>query len=426
MGMILLGTMLLLFAMSVPVAFAVGLTSLVYMLVSGQVPLPFLAQRMVAGVDSFPLLAIPFFLLAGELMSAGGITKRLVRFASALVGHITGGLANVAIVANMVMAGMSGSAVADASAAGAILTPPMLKSGYPPGFTAAVNASAATVGPVIPPSINFVIYGSIAEVSTGRLFAGGIVPGVLMGLYMMGVSYVMARRGRFPKAARATGRELWLATRGAVAPMLMPLTIMGGIIGGVFTPTESAAVAAFYALLLGFLYRELRPRDIPQVFAKVMVNSSVVLFITSVFAVGGWIVAFERLPQTLTGLFGPIARNPVLVLLLVNVLFLIMGCFMDALPLLIVVVPMFLPLIRAAGIDLIHFGVVITLNLMIGLLTPPVGMLMYICCRLANVGIEQFVRYAWPFIAALIVVLLMISYIPETVLLMPRLLMGSR
>src|SRR3989338_8705689 len=323
MGMILLGMMLLLFVLSVPVAFAVGLTSLIYMLLSGRVPLPFLAQRMVSGVDSFPLLAIPFFLLAGELMSAGGITKRLVRFASALVGHITGGLANVVSVANMVMAGMSGSAVADASAAGAILIPPMLRSGYPAGFTAAVNASAATVGPVIPPSINFVIYGSIAEVSTGRLFAGGIIPGVLMGFYMMGVSYVMARRGHFPRAARVSLSELWAATKGAFWPMLMPLTIMGGIIGGVFTPTESAVVAAFYALVLGMLYRELRPKDLPQVFAKVMVNSSVVLFITSVFAVGGWIVAFEKLPQMLTGLLGPIAKNPVLVLLLINVIFLV-------------------------------------------------------------------------------------------------------
>jgi tripartite ATP-independent transporter DctM subunit len=426
MGMVLLGAMLLLFVLSVPVAFAVGLTSLAYMVFSGQVPLPFLAQRMVAGVDSFPLLAIPFFLLAGELMSAGGITKRLVRFASALVGHITGGLANVVIVANMVMAGMSGSAVADASAAGAILTPPMLRAGYPPGFTAAVNASAATVGPVIPPSINFVIYGSIAEVSTGRLFAGGIVPGILMGLYMMGVSYVMAKRGHFPKSARASAGELWGATKGAIAPMLMPLTVMGGIIGGVFTPTESAVVAAFYAMVLGVLYRELTLQDLPRVFGKVMVNSSVVLFITAVFAVGGWIVAFEKLPQILTGLFGPIAKNPVMVLLLINVIFLVLGCFMDALPLLIVVVPMFLPLVRGAGIDLIHFGVLITLNLMIGLLTPPVGMLMYIACRLANAGIEQFVKYAWPFIAALVAVLFMVTYIPETVLFVPRLLMGAR
>jgi len=426
MGMVLLGTMLLLFALSIPVAFAVGLTSLLYILVSDRVPLPFLAQRMVAGVDSFPLLAIPFFLLAGELMSAGGITKRLVRFASALVGHVTGGLANVVIVANMIMAGMSGSAVADASAAGAILTPPMLRAGYPAGFTAAVNASAATVGPIIPPSINFVIFGSIAEVSTGRLFAGGIVPGLIMGFYMMGVSYVMARRGGFPRSARVSRGELWAATKGAIAPMLMPLTVMGGIIGGVFTPTESAVVAAFYALILGFLYRELGLKDIPQVFGKVMVNSSVVLFITAVFAVGGWIVAFEKLPQALTGLFGPIAKNPILVLLFINVIFLVLGCFMDALPLLIVVVPMFLPLVRGAGIDLIHFGVVITLNLMIGLLTPPVGMLMYICCRLANVGIEQFVKYAWPFIAALIAVLILITYVPETVLFMPRLLMGTR
>lgn len=426
MGMVLLGTMLLLFVLSIPVAFAVGLTSVVYLLLGDRVPLTFLAQRMVAGVDSFPLLAIPFFLLAGELMSAGGITRRLVRFASALVGHIWGGLANVVIVANMVMAGMSGSAVADASAAGAILIPPMLKAGYPPGFTAAVNASAATVGPVIPPSINFVIYGSLAEVSTGRLFAGGIVPGFLMGLYMIGVSYMMARRGKFPRAARVPLSELWAATRGAVAPLLMPLMIMGGIVGGIFTPTESAVVAAFYALMLGLWYRELRLRDLHAVFGKVMVNSAVVLFITSVFAVAGWIVAYEKLPQALTGLFGPASQNPILVLLLVNVLFLIMGCFMDALPLLIVVVPMFLPMIRSAGIDPIHFGVVITLNLMIGLLTPPVGMLMYIACRLSGVGADQFIKYAWPFMAALIVVLLLISYVPETVLFVPRLLMGGR
>jgi C4-dicarboxylate transporter, DctM subunit len=423
MATVILFLMLLFFAAGMPVAFAMGVSSLVYMLTQGNLPMISIPQRMLNGADNFPLLAIPFFMLAGSLMDNGGVTRRLVDFSSALVGHITGGLAHVVVVANMIMAGMSGSAVADASGTGSILIPSMRQKGYPTAFAAAIVGAAATIGPIIPPSIPMVIFASIANVSTAKLFVGGVIPGVLMGLYLMAVAYVVARRRGYGREPRRTLHQVGVAFVQAIPPLLAPVIIMGGILGGVFTPTEAAVVTTIYAFCLGLWYRELKLRDLPRILTDVLVTTAVVLFIVAASSLMGWLLAIEKVPQALMSGFLSISTNPWVILLIINIFLLILGCLLDSIPILIILVPVLSPLIMRLGIDPIHFGVVMVLNLMIGLLTPPVGMVMYVVCSLAGVTIKDFTRECWPMMLALIVVLAMITFYPPLVVWLPNLLL---
>jgi tripartite ATP-independent transporter DctM subunit len=411
------------FATGMPVAFAMGVSSLVYMLVKGSLPMISIPQRMLNGADNFPLLAIPFFILAGSLMDNGGVTRRLVNFSSALVGHITGGLAHVVVVANMIMAGMSGSAVADASGTGSILIPSMRQKGYPAAFAAAIVGAAATIGPIIPPSIPMVIFASIANVSTAKLFVGGVIPGVLMGLYLMVVAYLVAKRRGYGREPRRHLREVGQSILEAIPPLMAPVIIMGGILGGVFTPTEAAVVTTVYAFFLGLWYRELRLRDIPRILTNALVTTAIVIFIVAASSLMGWLLAIEQVPQALMGGFLGISTNPWAILTIVNVFLLILGCLMDSIPILIILVPVLSPLMMRLGIDPIHFGVVMVLNLMIGLLTPPVGMVMYVVCSIADVTIKDFTRECWPMILALLVVLAMITFYPPLVVWLPNLLL---
>jgi tripartite ATP-independent transporter DctM subunit len=423
MATLVLVLMVAFFATGMPVAFAMGVASLVYMLVQGSLPLISIPQRMLNGADNFPLLAIPFFMLAGSLMDNGGVTRRLVNFSSALVGHITGGLAHVVVVANMIMAGMSGSAVADASGTGSILIPSMQRKGYPADFSAAIVGAAATIGPIIPPSIPMVIFASIANVSTARLFVGGVIPGILMGVYLMIVAYVVAKRRGYGREMRRSFRELWHAFRDAIPPLLAPVIILGGILGGVFTPTEAAVVTTVYAFFLGLWYRELRLQDLPRILTNVLVTTAVIMFIVAGSSLVGWLLAIEQVPQTLMSGFLSISTNKWIILAILNFFLLILGCLMDSIPILIILVPVLSPLILRLGIDPIHFGVVMVLNLMIGLLTPPVGMLMYVVCSIAKVSIKDFTRECWPMMLALIVVLAMITFYPPLVVWLPNLLL---
>ena len=424
MATVVLLLMIFFFATGMPVAFAMGVASLVYMLLQGSLPMISIPQRMLNGADNFPLLAIPFFMLAGSLMDNGGVTRRLVTFASALVGHITGGLAHVVVVANMIMAGMSGSAVADASGTGSILIPSMQQKGYPAAFAAAIVGAAATIGPIIPPSIPMVIFGSIASVSTAKLFIGGVIPGILMGIYLMAVAYVVAKRRGYGREVRRSLSELGRAFVDAIPPLLAPVIILGGILGGIFTPTEAAVVTTVYAFFLGLWYRELSLRDIPRILTNVLVTTSAVLFIVAASSLMGWLLAIEQVPQALMSGFVSISTNPWVILAIINVFLLILGCLMDAIPLLIILVPVLSPLIMRLGIDPVHFGVVMVLNLMIGLLTPPVGMVMYMVCSIAKVSVKDFTRECWPMILALIGVLAMITFYPPLVVWLPNLLLG--
>ncbi len=425
MVLVLVGVLLLLMALEFPVAFAMSGASAAYLLIRRDIPLIVVAQRMAVGVDSFVLLAIPFFFLAGELMNQGGITRRLVDLAQAMVGGIRGGMGHVTVVTNMIMAGMSGSAVADASGTGSVLIPAMVNAGYPKVFSAALVGAASTIGPVIPPSIPFVIYGGITGVSVGRLFLGGVVPGVMMGVFMMGAVYVVAKR----RGYRAEGwltlsdalRNIWRA----IPVMLFPVIILGGIFSGIVTPTEAAVVAVVYALALSLLfYREIAFPDLVRLLTTVAGNTAKITLIIASASLYGWLLAREGVPALFTNFFLSISREPWVILLMVNVLLLILGCLMETTAILVILTPVLLDLITKVGIDPVHFGVVLTLNLMIGLLTPPVGMVLYVMISLANVSMTEFTKECAVFMLALLVVLILITYVPGFVTFLPRLIMG--
>ena len=414
---------LCLMALNVPVAFSMAGVALGYVLITGNPPIELIVQRMISGADSFVLLAIPFFLLAGSLMNAGGVTQRLMQFARSLVGHITGGLAHVTVVTNMIMAGMSGSAVADCTGTGTILIPAMVRERYSPAFAAAITATASTIGPIIPPSIPMVIYAAIVNTSVARMFIGGFIPGVLMGFFLMGIAYVISRRRGYPREARASLRDVLVSTKDSLLALLMPGIILGGILLGIFTPTEAAVVAALYAFFLGaFVYKELRWRDLARVAEEVVIGTSSVLIILAAATPFGWILAAERAPQHLTAAFS-VFTEPWHILLAINLALLFLGCIMEALTILIILSPVLFPIVAAAGINETHFGVVLVLNLMIGAVTPPVGVLMYIVCRIANVSIADFAWEAfWPTVA-LIAVLMLITFYPPLVVWLPNLLL---
>ena len=425
MVLVLVGVLLLLIALEFPVAFAMTGASAVYLLLRGDIPLVVVAQRVTVGVDSFVLLAIPFFFLAGELMNQGGITRRLVDLAQSLVGGIRGGLGHVTVVTNMIMAGMSGSSVADAAGTGAVLIPAMERAGYPKIFSAALVGAASTIGPVIPPSIPFVVYGGITGVSVGRLFLGGVVPGVLMGFFLMGAVYVVAQRRGYRAEGWLTLSEALRNIWRAIPVMLFPVIILGGIFSGVVTPTEAAVVAVVYAVFLSVpFYRELRLGGLVKVLTIVAGNTAKITFIIASASLYGWLLAREGVPQLFTNFFLSISQEPWVILLMVNILLLILGCLMETTAILVIMTPVLMDLITKVGIDPVHFGVVLTLNLMIGLLTPPVGMTLYVMVSLAEVSVADFTRECAIFMLALLVVLILITYIPGLVTFLPQLVMG--
>lgn len=422
--------MLVLMLLGMDIAFSMGMACLAYLVITAAgpfpIPLTVLPQKMVNGVDSFPLLAVPLFMLAGELMNRGGITQRLVRFATSLVGHLRGGLAQVVVVVNMIMAGMSGSAVADAAATGAVLIPSMVRTGYQPRFAAAVVGAASSCGPIIPPSIPFVIIGAIAEVSVGRLFLGGAIPGIFMGFSMMGLVYVIARRENFPREPRESWGSLAASARDAFLALVMPIIVIGGILSGATTPTEAAVVAVWYAFILGAgVYRELRLRDIPNLLADMAMGSGAVMITVAAATIFGWLATAEKMGPRLIEAMTAVSANPLVLLILVNVILLIMGCLMEPIPIMVLLAPILFPIMRKVGVDPVHLGVVFTLNITIGMLTPPVGLTLFLMSAIARVPVMAIARACLPFILLLIGVLLVITYVPQMVLWLPNLVMGS-
>jgi tripartite ATP-independent transporter DctM subunit len=383
-------------------------------------------QRMYASTTAFPLLAIPFFILAGNLMNTGGMTERIFRFAHSLVAHWKGGLGQVNVVGSMVFAGMSGSALADAMGLGAIEVKAMVKSGFEPKFAAAVSAASATIGPVIPPSVPLVIYGSMTGVSVGALFLGGVVPGLLMGGAMMVAVYLIAARRGYPSEARASRREIFKNLCDGLAALATPLIIMGGILSGVFTPTEASVAACLYAMLLGMVfYRELRWQDLPAILWDTARQTAQVMFIVAAAGLFGWVLIFLRVPDTLVGGLTALANTPLLALVLINAVLLVLGCFMEGIAIMLLTIPIFAPVLGKLGIDPVHFGVLMTLNLMLGLLTPPVGMVLYAMSSIARVPLLVLARELVPFIAAIALVLVAITVVPGLVTWLPTLVMGG-
>ena len=423
---VLFGTFFVLLLGGMPIVFAMGLASAAFLVFAGGgIPLMVIPHQMIAGIDNFPLLAIPFFFLAGELMNAAGITQRLVAFATAVVGHIRGGLAYVVIVTNVIMAGFSGTALADASATGSVLIPAMKRQGYSAAFSGAITAAAATIGPIIPPSIPMIIYAVVAEVSVGSLFLAGVIPGLLMGAYLFVVTYVISRRRGYPVQTRSTWRELVTATRRASWALMAPVIILGGIVTGVVTPTEAGALAVVYSLGVGFgIHRELKVRDLPGVFCRTAVGTAVIMIIVGASGVMGWLVANMRIGEVVVSGVTAITQNPWMVLLLMNLFFLVVGCLMDPLAGMLIFIPVFMPLIKHVHIDPVHFGLVVVLNLMIGLLTPPVGYLLFMSAEMAEVSIDAVIREVTPLLIALLAVLAISTYWPGMVMLIPNLFQG--
>jgi C4-dicarboxylate transporter DctM subunit len=406
----------------IPVAFVLGLTPFVAFFLEGEIPHMLAAQRIFTGMDNPVLMAVPFFILAGNIMSAGGMTQRLVAFCNVLVGSFRGGLAYINVVISMLFAGITGAAVADTSAVGSILIPAMKKEGYDVDFSTAVTATSSTIGPIVPPSIPFIIYGVLGEVSIASLFLAGFIPGALLGLSQMGVVAYYARKRNYPKGSLISVREALKATFDAALVLMMPLIILGGILTGIFTPTESACVAVFYALIISlFVYRDIRPIDLPKIIINTAVTSSLVMLVIGTASIFSWLLASEEIPQYITEAVINITHNRIAILLLVNIVLLMVGTFMETTASLIILTPVLLPLMNKIGVDPLHFGVIIVLNLVIGLTTPPVGVCLFIACAIGEIKLEQITKAILPFLLASIIVLLIVTYWESLIMFIPKL-----
>ena len=409
----------------VPIAYSIGVAGVLTMLVHID-SLPALttyALRMASGLDSFALLAIPFFILAGNIMNRGGIALRLIDFAKVLVGRLPGGLAVVNVEANMLFGAISGSAAAAASAIGSIMTPEMRKAGYDPHFSAAVNISSATTGMTIPPSNVLIVY-SLASggVSVSALFMAGYLPGILTGIALMIVAALFAAKAGYPVGERVPFKEAIRYFFRAVPSLMLLVIVIGGILVGWFTATEASAIAVLYALLLSFFYKELTWKDLPEVLLRSARTTAIVLLLVATCTGLSWIMSYENIPQTVSRLLLAISDNPVVILLLINVILLAVGIFMDMTPAVLIFTPIFLPIAtQQLGMDPVHFGIMMVLNLCVGLCTPPVGSVLFIGCSVAGVRIDQVIRPLVPLFVAMVVVLLMVAFLPDLSLLIPRL-----
>jgi C4-dicarboxylate transporter DctM subunit len=413
--------LLILLMLDLPIAVAIGLTAVGFFLWEGQPEmLVMLPQRMYSGTTGFTLLAIPFFILAGNLMNTGGITNRIFRFAKACVGHISGGLGQVSVVSSMIFSGMSGSAVADAAGLGQIQHKAMVDNGYPKALSAAIVASANCIGPVIPPSIPFVLYGAITSVSVAKLFLAGFIPGVLMGGAMMIAIALMAKPRGLPRSEKASWAELKESTREAFWPLLAPVIIIGGILTGFFTPTEAAVIVSLYALTLGFVYRDLKLKDLPAILFASLKQTTGLLFIMAAANFFGWLTIHQGIPNAVIEALAGMSASPTGVLWMIIAVVVVLGCFLEGNAIFLITLPIFMPIARLFGIDMINLGVVMTLLIMIGNLTPPVGMCLFAVDSFARTGVWPLAKECLPFIIGILLVTILIAFVPEISLFLPN------
>ena len=418
----LLVTFAILMLIGLPLALAMMGASLLVIFIDG-IPLSLVAQRVVTGVQSFPLLAIPLFTLAGSLMNDSGISERLFAFTRAFIGHIRGGLAQTAIVGNIFLSGISGSSVADCAATSRVFVPQLSRLGYGKGYAAALCAACATLGPIIPPSILMVVYAWQANISLGGLFWAGILPGLVMAMAMVLLTAWLAWRRNFPRDAAFAWAKLWDAFKGALWALLMPVLILVGFRMGVFTATEIAGVAAAYSFLVGkFVYRTLSWGQLPTILLTTAKETAVILLIVAAASPFSWILGIEQAPQAIAELLTGATDNPIVVLLMLNVVLLILGCFMETMAIMIILVPILLPVLTHFQIDLTHFGIILLVNLTIGQLTPPVGVLLFVASSVGKVPLGQLAREVIPYVGVLIVALMMITYLPWLSLWLPSVL----
>ena len=416
--------LVVLFLIGIPIIFVLDLVSFAYVMISENYNMMIVfPHRMFKGMDMFVLLAIPLFTLAGNLMNAGGISGRLIDLVKSAIGHITGGLAQVNIGASMLFSGISGSAVADSSAMGSILIPAMVKDGYAPDFSAAITSVSSTVGPIIPPSIPFVIYASIGSVSVASLFMAGVFPGLLLGFSLMIAAYFYAKRRGIPKSGSFVFSHFMTNLIRAIPALLFPLIILYGILGGIFTPTEAAAIAVVYAVVIGFfVHRELTLKSLMDNIVDTGILLGALAPIISTAAIFSWILGAESASTVITNVLFSFSQNKYLILLIINVFLLLVGMVLEPASAIILFTPILLPIATQLGVDPVHFGAILVLNLIIGLSTPPVGVCLFIGCRIACVSLEKISRAAFPFLVVAVIVLLIVTYTPKLVMYLPGLL----
>ncbi|MEW9671859.1 TRAP transporter large permease subunit [Ammoniphilus sp. 3BR4] len=413
---VFVGSLLGVMALGMPIAFALLTSGVALMYFLDIFDSQIVAQNLINGANNFPLMAIPFFILAGELMNAGGISSRIINFALSLVGHIRGGLGYVAIMASVLFAGLSGSAVADTAALGAILIPMMVKAGYDRNRSTGLIAAGGIIAPVIPPSIPMIIFGVTSGVSITKLFMAGIIPGILIGIGLVITWAIVVRKGNAEVFPRRSPKEMWIATRKAVWALLLPVIIVGGLRGGVFTPTEAAVVAAFYALFVGLvIYRELKMKELYRVLIVAAKTTSVVMFLAAAAMVSAWLITVANIPSVITDMLGPLIENKLLLLIAINLLILLVGTAMDLTPTILILTPVLMPVIEKAGIDPVYFGVLFILNCCIGLLTPPVGTVLNVACGVGKIGMEDIMKGIWPFLLVQVLILFLLILFPSIV-----------
>jgi tripartite ATP-independent transporter DctM subunit len=418
---IFIGVLLGAMSLGMPIAFSLMVTGTALMWHLGIFDDQIIAQNMINGADNFPLLAVPFFLLAGELMNTGGLSRRIVEVAGAFVGHVRGGLGYVAIFAAIVMASLSGSAVADTAALAALLIPMMRKAGYDVGRAAGLMAAGGIIAPVIPPSIGFIIFGVAAGVSITKLFFAGIVPGILMGLSLVVTWWWTSRKENVLPEPRKSAKEMLTALLSSFWAFLLPVLIIGGLKFGIFTPTEAAVTAAVYALFVGlFVYRELKFSQLYSVFLMAAKISSVVMFLVAAALVSAWLITVANIPREVTALLSPFLGNKLVLMLMMMILVVIVGTALDFIPTILILTPVLMPLVKAAGIDPVYFGVLFIMNNAIGLITPPVGTVLNVVCGVAKVSMEKVIVGIWPFMLAELAVLFLMVFIPELVIVPAR------
>jgi len=408
-----------------PIAFALGITAvLAFLRMDSPTLMQLVPQNFYSGINMFALMAMPFFMLAGDIMNKIKITHRLVDLANVIVGHIRGGLAHVNILVSIFFAGLTGAAVSDTAALGTMLIPAMEEDGYDKDFAAAVTAASSIIGPIIPPSIIAVIYGSLMNVSIAGLFAAGIVPGVIMGLSLMFLAGYISKKRDYPIGnKRANVKEISIAFKKAFIPLLMPVIILGGILSGVFTPTEAAAIAVLYALIVGFfVYRNLTLKDLPILIYNMVKNSGSIFIILSAAAILGWILAREQIPELIGTMILNFSSNKYVVLMIINMILIVLGMFMDMTAALIILGPILHPLAVSVGVHPLHFGIIMIVNLNIALMTPPLGACLFVACGISKLTLEEISGEIWPFILVEFGVLILVTYVPMISMFLPRLL----
>lgn len=423
-ALVLVISFLILLAIGTPVAWSIAISSVLTMLVS--IPLipsfTTVAQRMATGLDSFALLAIPFFVLSGQLMNKGGIAHRLIAFAKTLVGSLPGGLALINVIAAMLMGAIAGSAMASASAMGSILGPEMEKEGYSKEFGAAVNITSSTTGLIIPPSNILIVY-SLASggVSIAALFLAGYIPGILTGLFLMIVASVWAKKKKYKLGKRSSLRQVASTFIDAIPSLFLLVVVIGGIISGIFTATEASAIAVFYCLVLGFFYKEITWNDLPNILLESSITTAVVMLLIGASMSMSWVMSFENIPQNISSSLLAISDNKIIILLIINLLLLFVGIFMDMTPAVLIFTPIFLPVVTKLGMDPIHFGIILVLNLCVGLCTPPVGSVLFVGVGIAKTTIEKVIKPLVPMFLAMILALFLVTYFPQLSLWLPQL-----